>query len=421
LFTAAGLLEKIKTVDGADSGLDADKLDRQERTYYAPLAALGNDTNFASTITNALMLKAPLENPELTGTPTAPTAEVSTNNTQIATTEFVRAAITALVNSSPEALDTLNELAAALGNNPNFATDIINALAFEASLASPALTGTPTAPMAAASTNTPTAFVRAAIDTRSPDFTQNPTGTLYKTVTTNGPTLIPKGIYCIVAIGAGGSAGSSAGTYDDDRSDVIAGTGCSGSSGEMVVVYIKLDQDTRCYIACGNGGVGPVTPSSDISGEPGKRGGNTECRLEGRLIIAYGGAGGTAGAKWTTQANAPDGESSEVASGGVGVKGNGDNTIGAPGVKKIAGINVGDGLKDGVADTTAGRKGNTGGGINGKNGGTGGTYASINGGNGAAGCGGGSPYADTYAGSQGNGGKAGNGGNGYVEFFKLSN
>ncbi|EPF8438756.1 gp53-like domain-containing protein [Escherichia coli] len=39
------------------------------------------------------------------------------------------AAIAALVDSSPDALNTLNELAAALGNDPNFATTMTNALA----------------------------------------------------------------------------------------------------------------------------------------------------------------------------------------------------------------------------------------------------------------------------------------------------
>ncbi|WP_340505537.1 tail fiber protein [Escherichia coli] len=73
--------------------------------------------------------KAPLNSPALTGTPTAPTAEQSVNNTQIATTAFVKAAIAAMVASAPAALDTLNELAAALGNDPKFATTMLNALA----------------------------------------------------------------------------------------------------------------------------------------------------------------------------------------------------------------------------------------------------------------------------------------------------
>ncbi|EOT7260487.1 tail fiber protein, partial [Escherichia coli] len=73
--------------------------------------------------------KAPSNSPALTGTPTTPTAPKGTNNTQIASTAFVMAAIAALVDSSPDALNTLNELAAALGNDPNFATTMTNALA----------------------------------------------------------------------------------------------------------------------------------------------------------------------------------------------------------------------------------------------------------------------------------------------------
>ncbi|HFH2642794.1 TPA: phage tail protein [Escherichia coli] len=73
--------------------------------------------------------KAPLNSPALTGTPTTPTARQGTNNTQIASTAFVMAAIAALVDSSPDALNTLNELAVALGNDPNFATTMTNALA----------------------------------------------------------------------------------------------------------------------------------------------------------------------------------------------------------------------------------------------------------------------------------------------------
>ncbi|EFI7242708.1 phage tail protein [Escherichia coli] len=73
--------------------------------------------------------KAPLNSPALTGTPTTPTAPQGTNSTQIASTAFVMAAIASLVDSSPDALNTLNELAAALGNDPNFATTMTNALA----------------------------------------------------------------------------------------------------------------------------------------------------------------------------------------------------------------------------------------------------------------------------------------------------
>lgn len=72
---------------------------------------------------------APKASPSFTGTPKAPTAAAGNNSTQLANTAFVQAAIAALVASSPAALDTLNELAEALGNDPNFATTMTNALA----------------------------------------------------------------------------------------------------------------------------------------------------------------------------------------------------------------------------------------------------------------------------------------------------
>jgi hypothetical protein len=84
----------------------------------------------------ALDLKAPLASPQFTGTPTAPTAAPGTNTTQIATTAHVKAAIDALVASAPGTLDTLNELAAALGDDANFAATVTSALALKAPLGS---------------------------------------------------------------------------------------------------------------------------------------------------------------------------------------------------------------------------------------------------------------------------------------------
>lgn len=83
----------------------------------------------------ALDLKAPLASPALTGTPTAPTAAAGTNTTQLATTAYARAEIAALVASSPATLDTLDELAAALGDDPNFATTLATALGTKEALA----------------------------------------------------------------------------------------------------------------------------------------------------------------------------------------------------------------------------------------------------------------------------------------------
>ncbi|HCN9436058.1 TPA: phage tail protein [Escherichia coli] len=107
-------------INGAPATLD---------TLKEIASAINNDPKFSTTINNALALKAPLSSPALTGTPTAPTAAQSVNNTQIATTAFVKSAIAAMVGSAPAALDTLNELAAALGNDPNFSTTVLNALA----------------------------------------------------------------------------------------------------------------------------------------------------------------------------------------------------------------------------------------------------------------------------------------------------
>ncbi|EPF3800417.1 phage tail protein [Escherichia coli] len=68
-------------------------------------------------------------NPTFTGEPKAPTPAAGNNTTRIATTAFVQAAITALINGAPATLDTLKEIAAAINNDPKFSTTISNALA----------------------------------------------------------------------------------------------------------------------------------------------------------------------------------------------------------------------------------------------------------------------------------------------------
>ena len=88
----------------------------EERKAATPLAV--------KTLHDLVDTKAPFNSPNLTGTPTTPTAPQGTNNTQIASTAFVMAAIAALVDSAPDALNTLNELAAALGNDPNFSATV---------------------------------------------------------------------------------------------------------------------------------------------------------------------------------------------------------------------------------------------------------------------------------------------------------
>ena len=82
--------------------------------------------------------------PAFTGTPTAPTATAGTNTTQIATTQYVRTEVANLVNSAPGALDTLDELAAALGDDASFASTVTASIGLKAPLDSPAFTGTVT-------------------------------------------------------------------------------------------------------------------------------------------------------------------------------------------------------------------------------------------------------------------------------------
>jgi hypothetical protein len=82
--------------------------------------------------------------PAFTGTPTAPTATAGTNTTQLATTQYVRTEVANLVSSAPGALDTLDELAAALGDDASFAATVTTSIGLKAPLESPAFTGTVT-------------------------------------------------------------------------------------------------------------------------------------------------------------------------------------------------------------------------------------------------------------------------------------
>jgi len=107
---------------------------------------LVNDRLQVANATTSFALKADLASPTLTGTPVAPTAANTTSTTQIATTAFVQNVvdmdIAALANSAPVTLNTLNELAAALGDDANFATTLTTNLGQKLGAgASVALTG----------------------------------------------------------------------------------------------------------------------------------------------------------------------------------------------------------------------------------------------------------------------------------------
>ena len=106
----------------------------------ASAKAIKAQLDLKATVT-ALNLKAPLASPDLTGTPTAPTAASNTNTTQIATTAYVQTELSDLVDSAPGTLNTLNELAAALGDDANFSTTVTNSIATKMPLAGGTFTG----------------------------------------------------------------------------------------------------------------------------------------------------------------------------------------------------------------------------------------------------------------------------------------
>jgi phage-related tail fiber protein len=136
----------------------------------------GSDTTRAvtpKTLATELGKKANLASPALTGTPTAPTAASGTNTTQLATTAFVKTAISSIPAASETAAGLI-ELATAAETTAGSDTTravtpktLATELGKKANLASPALTGTPTAPTAGSGTDTTqlatTAFVKAAI------------------------------------------------------------------------------------------------------------------------------------------------------------------------------------------------------------------------------------------------------------------
>ena len=117
--------------DAADAALSVriTALEADPTTATALAAVQADvDQNEADADT-AIALKADIASPTFTGTPSAPTASAGTNTTQLATTAFVEAAIAALVDAAPGAINTLNELAAAIGDDANFSTTITNSIA----------------------------------------------------------------------------------------------------------------------------------------------------------------------------------------------------------------------------------------------------------------------------------------------------
>lgn len=338
-----------------------------------------------TSLTSDLAAKAPLNSPVFTGTPTAPTQLSSDNSTRLATTAFVAAALAALINGSPAALDTFNELAAALGNDPAFATTIATALgnrlrfdaaqsltggqktqlqtnaglligtdvqAWDAELA--AIAGLVSAAnkfayftgSGAASLADLTAFARTLLDDTSQSealttLGANAGGVLTEYTTTTTDTL-PSGFTLVYweLWGAGGGAGSGRrGAAGTNR----YGGGGGGAGAYTKTPFFKIADlggaGTSVVNAIGAGGTGGAAVTADnTDGNAGTAGGIASVSIAGKIsCYATGGAAGSGGTA-TSGAAGPGGAGGMFAgaAGGAGSSGTGsvaggNNTSGGGG------------------------------------------------------------------------------------------
>ena len=130
LLSAGGVLEdgQISVSEIESLTVDATELNKLDGVT-ATTAELNFVDGVSSNIQTQIDTKATLVSPSSTGTPTAPTVSANDNSTKIATTAYVETAVTNLVNAAPAALDTLDELAAALGDDANFSATVTTSLA----------------------------------------------------------------------------------------------------------------------------------------------------------------------------------------------------------------------------------------------------------------------------------------------------
>jgi microcystin-dependent protein len=235
-----------------------------------------------------LALKANLESPTFTGTPTLPTGTIATtqtagnNTTAVATTAFVRTEVSNLVASAPAALDTLDELAAALGDDANFATTTATAIGLKAPIDSPVFTGTPTAPTASTElSNTQlatTEFVKqiAALFTPSGSVisyagASAPTGWLLCSGQTVSRTTYSS-LFAAIGTTYGVGDGSTTFTLPDMRGRVVAGVDNMGGSAASRLTNTVLSVSNAIGAV---GGAETHTLTSAQSGVPGHAHGNT--------------------------------------------------------------------------------------------------------------------------------------------------
>lgn len=250
---------------------------------------------------------APKASPTFTGTPTAPTPANSDNSKKLATTEFVAKALAALAGSAPETLDTLKELADALGNDPNFATTVLNKLAEKlakdqhgADIPDPAL------------------------------FVKNlglgdGSGRYSKTVvfSSSGSYTWPadvKRIDVILTAAGGGGGGCNA----ENANQTFSGAG-GGAGGTVFATIYATDNDAgpgTYTVTIGGGGSGANGPGS------GNNGGNSSFMT----LTALGGQGG----QWSGATNTAGGRGGS-GSGGYKTEQGGDGSDGQAGQALLAG------------------------------------------------------------------------------------
>jgi hypothetical protein len=151
-----GTVTSTMIADGAIVNADINASAAIEWTKIAPSSTVSaTELGYLDGVTSAIQTQidsklatstaastyAPLASPALTGVPTAPTAAANTNTTQVATTAYVQTEIADLIAAAPGALDTLNELATALGNDASFSTTVTNSLATKLALAGGTMSG----------------------------------------------------------------------------------------------------------------------------------------------------------------------------------------------------------------------------------------------------------------------------------------
>ena len=140
-----GTINTATTATTQSAGNNSTKISTTAYTDAKVADAINNGTTAIAPSQNAvfdaLALKSNIAGPTFTGTPAAPTASAGTNTTQLATTAFVTTGIANIVDSAPGTLNTLNELAAALGDDVNFSTTVTDSIATKLPLAGGTLTG----------------------------------------------------------------------------------------------------------------------------------------------------------------------------------------------------------------------------------------------------------------------------------------